>query len=99
MKATKLDLWTHDKTGEVYILKNIVTDCTNATNGRFMALYRRLIGSPSEVAHLFVRELREFEEKFTRVPKENITGTYQKALTAAIIKCHAEAVCKAHEKV
>lgn len=99
MKATKRDLWTHNKTGEVYVLKDIVIDCTNATNGRPMALYKRLLGSPSDVAHLFVRELREFEEKFTRVPKENINAAYWKTITAAINNCRIEAECKAREKV
>lgn len=51
----------HKKTGNLYLFLGEVLDCTNARDGTRAALYLR-VGDPG--APTFVRELREFWEKF-----------------------------------
>jgi hypothetical protein len=51
----------HKKTGKSYMYLEDVIDCTNATDGRKMALYM------NEKRELFVRECDEFHEKFEKV--------------------------------
>lgn len=54
----------HKKTGNIYLFLGEVLDCTNARDGTRAALYLRE-GDPG--APTFVRELREFWEKFEPV--------------------------------
>jgi hypothetical protein len=54
------------KTGDFYIVQDIVTDATNANSGRAMVLYKKAGDYPRQ----FVRELYEFEQKFENVEIE-----------------------------
>jgi hypothetical protein len=58
-------IWRNNKTGHLYQVEGTAIDATNATNGRRMVRYRTTGDSPPE---WYVREIREFKEKFTHVP-------------------------------
>lgn len=51
------------KTGNIYNVRGVVTDATNGADGRDMVLYER-------GGVLYVRELREFGEKFIFIEGE-----------------------------
>jgi hypothetical protein len=51
----------HKKTGKLYTYIRDVIDCTNATDGRKMALYM------NDKHELFVRERNEFHARFEKV--------------------------------
>lgn len=53
--------WIHKKTGNVYTLENFVIDTTNSTEGHLMVVYSK--NDPKDI-NLYVRELKEFLEKF-----------------------------------
>lgn len=59
--------WKNNKTGEVYCLLAQATDCTNSRDGTPVILYYR----ESDPAPLYIRELREFDAKFTQISNEN----------------------------
>lgn len=57
---------TNKKTGGQYIATRVVLNCTNATDGQVMIEYKKL---STEITHqsselIFVREVKEFFEKF-----------------------------------
>jgi len=52
--------YCHKKSGNVYLVTGKVVDCTNVTDGRIMVAYQR------EGKH-YVREEREFHEKFIKL--------------------------------
>lgn len=55
--------WRNNKTGAVYRWLAAATDSTNARDGLAVVVY-----CPDDDEHtIYVRELAEFEEKFTRV--------------------------------
>ena len=56
----------HNKTGNVYLVLENLTDCTNSEGDKDMVLYMNLQG------RRFVRELNEFYEKFTPVDPSDI---------------------------
>lgn len=51
----------HLKSGKLYAKLAVAIDCTNATNGRHMAVYAPMAGDPA----LYVRDVGEFAEKFS----------------------------------
>lgn len=56
-------LYRHLKTGNLYRLLTVAVDCTNALNGRSVAIY-----CPDDNEHsIYVRELEEFESRFVPV--------------------------------
>ncbi len=54
----KFGNWTHNKTGNGYKLISIGIDCTNSRDGTEVAIY-------TNGDKVFVREWKEFQEKFT----------------------------------
>lgn len=55
--------WKNNKTGDVYDLIAQATDCTNSRAGTPVVIY-----SPEDhPSRLFIREVGEFEVKFTQV--------------------------------
>lgn len=54
----KID-WIHKKTGNIYNVENIILDCTNATEGRLLVIYKKKFDSEK-----FARELSEVMIKF-----------------------------------
>lgn len=55
--------WKNNKTGEFYSLIAQAIDCTNSRDGTPVVIY-----SPEHEPHrIFVREVGEFEAKFTQV--------------------------------
>lgn len=59
-----MQLFRHNKTGNIYVLLHIGKDCTNCREGAQVAVYRY---RGSDNGEIFVRELSEFYEKFTEV--------------------------------
>ena len=53
--------WVHKKTGNLYILDDFAIDATNSTESRLMIIYHK---AGVRDADLYVRELKEFLEKF-----------------------------------
>ena len=53
--------WVHKKTGNLYTLDDFTIDATNSTEGRIMVIYHR---AGKIHVDLYVRELKEFLEKF-----------------------------------
>ena len=66
----KDSVWINNKTKNKYVLlDNNVTNCTNKDDGKIMILYKRLDDIFVELGDsptLFVRERKEFFEKFTK---------------------------------
>ena len=60
--------WVHKKTGNLYILDDFAIDATNSTEGRIMVIYHKV--DPKSI-DLYVRELKEFLEKF-ECPTERV---------------------------
>lgn len=59
----KMKFYQNKKNGKTYkLLCNSVRDATNATDGRIMVLYESV-----ETGQKFVRETKEFDEKFTLI--------------------------------
>lgn len=58
--------YKHLKTGNLYTVLGIVTNCTNAADNQEMVLYKRLSATDcsSPLEFCFVREKNEFNEKF-----------------------------------
>lgn len=56
--------YRHRKTGNIYLVLNVVTNATNAQDGQEMILYQRDNdpGSP-----FYVRERDEFSQKFEKI--------------------------------
>lgn len=55
--------YINNKTGEFYKVINYVINATNSNDGQTMVLYEKVHHSES----LYVREIREFREKFTLI--------------------------------
>ena len=60
--------WIHKKTGNLYTLDDFAIDATNSTEGHIMVIYHRV---DLRDVDLYVRELKEFLEKF-ECPTERI---------------------------
>jgi hypothetical protein len=56
-------VYINNKTGDKYFAIGTVTDCTNSRNGVVCVLYHR--HGDSYTKNWFVREEKEFREKFT----------------------------------
>lgn len=61
--------YTHIKTGSIYIVTGEVINATNEVDGQVMVLYSNVRGQQ------FVKEKKEFEEKFTPLPGDPEVGT------------------------
>lgn len=66
MRLTPGSLWKHTKTGNLYVIFYLATNCTNAQDGQSMVIYRRSNPNLSSSIDFkyFVRELEEFKQKF-----------------------------------
>jgi len=58
----------HDKTGNIYLAIQVVTNATNSKDGESMMLYMNLEGMH------FVRDIKEFWEKFTPIQSSSVVG-------------------------
>lgn len=56
-------LFRHNKTGNLYRWLGAATDCTNSRDGTCVVIYSPVSGP--KAGHWFVRECKEFCEKFT----------------------------------
>ena len=55
--------WKHNKTGRIYSLIAQAIDCTNSRDGTPVIIY-----SPEDAPeNLYIREVGEFETKFTQI--------------------------------
>jgi len=61
-----MELYKHNKTGHCYKLVETCINATNKDEGKVMVIYRSVEGP--EIT--FVRDLNEFNEKFTKITKE-----------------------------
>ena len=57
--------WKHLKTGHIYRVIKVVINSTNDRNGQKMVEYR--VSRPAKSETVFVREISEFQDKFTPV--------------------------------
>jgi hypothetical protein len=65
-----MNLWTHMKTGNTYLVLGTVHNSTNDRDGDLMIRYRRCVAGPNGYAPIgdeFVREAGEFLVKFERL--------------------------------
>lgn len=67
--SIKGEIYRNDKTKMVYKVVEEVVNATNAQDGQKMVLYTRH-------GEYFVRETKEFHEKFTRVLSEEEEGVF-----------------------
>lgn len=58
-----LTTWTNNKTDKKYIVTGVAYDATNERDGNCVVLYR----SAGNDVGVFVRDIEEFKEKFTRI--------------------------------
>lgn len=58
--------WRNNKNGEVYHLIAQATDCTNSRDGTPVLIY----SSEDRPEKLYVREVSEFEAKFTQIAND-----------------------------
>lgn len=76
MNLTHGSTWKHLKTGNLYTIFNLATNCTNAQDGQSMVIYRR--HNPEMSADIsfkyFVRELEEFKQKFEFISEVESVG-------------------------
>lgn len=63
LKSMKSNKYRNKKSGEIYIVLGEVIDCTNERAGTICTLY-------NDGKKLFVREKKEFLEKFEKVTKK-----------------------------
>lgn len=56
--------YRHKKTGNIYLVFASAVDCTNSRDGTIVIVYRPAVTGNE---HLYVREEREFYEKFEKV--------------------------------
>lgn len=56
-------IYRHKKTNRIYEVLRFVVNATNAQNGQDMVLYRQF-DLPEPISQVYVREKKEFEEKF-----------------------------------
>ena len=55
------DVYKHKKTGKEYVVLDLLTNCTNKDDGDMMVSYKSMDLTKKD---LFVREIKEFEERF-----------------------------------
>lgn len=58
--------YTHKKTGKLYLVIFSVLNCTNSNDGQKMIVYREARLKTRKEDRYFVREEKEFLEKFER---------------------------------
>lgn len=66
-----MSVYRHKKSGKLYAVEALVTNCTNAQDGERMVLYRA--HHASLTPKLFAREIKEFLEKFEVVSNDTET--------------------------
>lgn len=61
-----MNIYKHNKTGNLYYVLTEAINCTNANDGEEMVVYKRLDGDDEKVKTMtFVRNKDEFNKKFT----------------------------------
>lgn len=65
MFTRQMTMVTNDKSGDPYVMIDVVTDATNARDGQRMVLY-----ATSDLKHCYVRDEAEFWAKFTADPHQ-----------------------------
>ena len=58
-----IGIYTNNRYGTEYLVRGVVTDCSNDRDGTICVLYHRYDDFPNTA--YYVRELEEFKEKFT----------------------------------
>lgn len=69
-------LYRHKKTGTVYRKINDAIDCTNIRDGTHVVVYT----CDTATTSIFVRDAKEFEREFERIPSSasTVTNTSEK---------------------
>lgn len=67
--------WKNNKNGEIYLVIDILINTTNSHDGVFMVEYIPLYDIEGELDYHYVRELPEFEAKFTKIQSISV-GTF-----------------------
>ena len=54
-------MFRHKKTGNIYTIVDTAINCTNSQDGQVMVIYK------NNNDQIFVREIREFNDKFEKI--------------------------------
>ncbi len=79
------DVYKHKKTGNEYVVLDLLINCTNKDDGKLMVSYKSMDLTKKE---LFVRNAKEFDEKF-----EFVRNLYDSYVTASFDTSNDDVCC------